>query len=41
MTRVLVVDDDAVSCQVLREVLEEEGLNVAVRNEPSQGTRIG
>ena len=34
MTRVLVVDDDAVSCQVLREVLEEEGLKVVCETNP-------
>ena len=35
MARVLIVDDDAVSCQLLAEVLQGEGVQVAWETEPA------
>ncbi|MEO8604781.1 MAG: sigma-54 dependent transcriptional regulator [bacterium] len=36
MARVLVVDDDAVSCQLLTEVLEHDGLQVVAETDPTR-----
>ena len=36
MTRILVVDDDAVTCRLLREVLEADGTTVVCENDPRQ-----